>query len=656
MPRFHVRHFEWQGAACVAAGTGYTGEDGVELAVPDDAAGELWQALLDAGVEPAGLGARDTLRLEAALPLHGHELGPGITPLQAGLGWVVAWDKPSGFRGKDALVAERHAGVARKLAGLSTSGRQPPRQHCPVIVDGTPVGEVTSGNFSPVLGHGIALALLPPGITPDASIEIEVRDRRMAATLTPLPFVRKSQQDQHEQQGQLMGHYVPHTDGELATMLASLGLTSLDELFDCVPAALRLASGLDLADGLSEPDTLDALAELAGRNHGGLVCFAGAGAYDHGVPAAARALPFRSEFVTAYTPYQPEVAQGVLQALFEYQTMVARLAGLPIANASLYDGAAATVEAVNLASAATSRDTVWVSGGLHPHWRSALATFAAGSGHDLVDIPLHDGRTAWPSTAVSGEKGAPGALVVASPNYLGCLEDLPAARSAADATGARLVVAADPVSAGLLRSPGSQGADVVVGEGQPFGTPLSFGGPYLGLFACRAELVRRLPGRLVGETVDVEGRRAYVSTLRAREQDIRREKASSNVCTNQTLIAVCCMVQLAWLGTSGLRELALRCARGTRYARDALLAIPGVEPLVEAPVLREFAVRLPADPAIVVDRMAEEGFLAGVPIGLTGGVATDVGDGLDALLVAVTERRTRTQIDAYAAALEKVMV
>jgi glycine dehydrogenase subunit 1 len=453
-----------------------------------------------------------------------------------------------------------------------------------------------------------------------------------------------------------MGHYVPHTDGELATMLASLGLTSLDELFDCIPAALRLASGLDLADGLSEPDTLDALAELAGRNHGGLVCFAGAGAYDHGVPAAARALPFRSEFVTAYTPYQPEVAQGVLQALFEYQTMVARLAGLPIANASLYDGAAATVEAVNLASAATRRDTVWVSGGLHPHWRGALATFAAGSGHELVDIPLHDGRTAWPTTAVPGEKGAPGALVVASPNYLGCLEDLPAARAAADATGARLVVAADPVSAGLLRSPGSQGADVVVGEGQPFGTPLSFGGPYLGLFACRAEHVRRLPGRLVGETVDVEGRRAYVTTLRAREQDIRREKASSNVCTNQTLIAVCCMVQLAWLGTSGLRELALRCAQGTRYARDALLAIPGVEPLVGAPVLREFAVRLPADPAVVVDRMAEEGFLAGVPIGLGGGMATDDGDGLDALLIAVTERRTRAQIDAYAAALEKVMV
>ncbi len=453
-----------------------------------------------------------------------------------------------------------------------------------------------------------------------------------------------------------MGHYVPHTDDELAAMLGSLGLASLDELFECVPAALRLAGGLTLDDGLSEADTLAVMAELAQRNQGGLVCFAGAGAYDHDVPAATRHLPFRSEFVTAYTPYQPEVAQGVLQALFEYQTMVARLAGLPIANASLYDGAAATVEAVNLASAASGRETVWVSGGLHPHWRAVLETFAAGSGHQLIDVALRDGVTDWSSAEGSGKGGAPGTLVVASPNYLGCLEDIPATRAVADANGARLVVAFDPVSAGLLRSPGQDGADVVVGEGQPFGTPLSFGGPYLGLFACRTQHVRRLPGRLVGETVDVEGRRAYVTTLRAREQDIRREKASSNVCTNQTLIAVCCMVQLAWLGTGGLRELALRCARATRYTREALLAIAGVEPLVSAPVLREFAVRLPVDPVTVVDRLADEGFLAGVPVGLREGLVTDPGDRCDALLVAATERRTRSQIDAYAAAMEKVLL
>jgi glycine dehydrogenase subunit 1 len=436
-----------------------------------------------------------------------------------------------------------------------------------------------------------------------------------------------------------MGHFVPHTDVEIAQMLEFMGLSSLDDLFTAIPEALRLATGLDVAPGLSEPDVMAEMGRLAGRNRAcgpDLVCFAGAGAYDHEVPAVTRRLAFRSEFVTAYTPYQPEVAQGVLQALFEYQTLIARLAGVEIANASLYDGATACVEAVNLAVAASGRQTVWVSQGVHPTWRQVIRTFAAGTGHDIVEVPLVDGVTAWPA------EGEPGAVLVQQPNFLGCLEDLEAAKR----TGALLLVAADPVSAGLLKSPGSQGADVVVGEGQPFGTPLSFGGPYLGLFACRQEHVRRLPGRLVGETVDVEGRRAYVTTLRTREQDIRREKASSNVCTNQTLIAVCCAIQLSWLGTAGLRDMALRCARGTRYAREALLAIDGVEALVDAPVLREFAVRTPVSGDVVVERMADEGFLAGVALD------DDYGGGL---LVAVTERRTRAEIDAYVAAFEKVV-
>jgi glycine dehydrogenase subunit 1 len=451
-----------------------------------------------------------------------------------------------------------------------------------------------------------------------------------------------------------LGHFVPHTDEELAQMLAAIGLSTLDQLFDSVPAALRLAGGLDLPDGLSEPDVLAEMERLAANNRTGadLVCFAGAGAYDHDVPSATRSLTFRSEFVTAYTPYQPEVSQGVLQALFEYQTMISRLSGLPIANASLYDGASAAVEAVNLAASASRRSTMWVSGGIHPHWRAVLRTYAAGTGHRLVDVPLCDGVTDWSAVADLEGGEPPAALFVSNPNHLGVIEDLRLARRVADDHRALLLAGFDPVSAALLRSPGHDGADVAVGEGQPFGTPLSFGGPYLGLFACRQEQVRRLPGRLVGQTVDTEDRTAYVSTLRAREQDIRREKASSNVCTNQTLIAVAAMIQLSWLGTAGLRELALRCARGTRYAREALLAIPGVEPLVGGPTVREFAVRLPGAPSSVVERLAEEGFLAGVPVGLADGVVTDGDDGL---LVAVTERRTRAEIDAFAASLEKVV-
>ena len=452
-----------------------------------------------------------------------------------------------------------------------------------------------------------------------------------------------------------MGHFVPHTDDELAAMLADLGLASLDDLFASVPTALRLAGGLGLPDGLAEAEVADAMGALARRNRTGadLVCFAGAGAYDHDIPAVTRSLAGRSEFVTAYTPYQPEVAQGVLQALFEYQTLVARLSGLQVANASLYDGASAAVEAVNLAAATTRRHTVWVSGGIHPHWRQVLGTYAAGTGHELVTAPLRDGQTDW--AALDGTGDAPAALLVSSPNYLGCLEDLSAARAAADGHGALVLAGFDPVASGLIHTPGHFGADVAVGEGQPFGTPLAFGGPYLGLFACRAEHVRRLPGRLVGQTLDTEGRNAYVTTLRAREQDIRREKASSNVCTNQTLIALTCMIQLSWLGTAGLAELALRCARGARYTREALLAIPGVTPMAGAPGFREFAVRLPLEPAVAIERMGEEGFLAGVPVGVRDGAVVDAVGEDTGLLVAVTERRTRAEIDAYAAALEKVV-
>jgi glycine dehydrogenase subunit 1 len=448
-----------------------------------------------------------------------------------------------------------------------------------------------------------------------------------------------------------LGTYIPHTDEEIADMLAFLGLSSLDELFAAVPDAVKLQRALELADGAAEPDVLAHMEHFADRNRARsdrLVCFAGGGAYDHEIPSVTRALSGRSEFVTSYTPYQPEVAQGVLQAVFEFQTMVARIAGLPVSNASLYDGGSAAVEAVNLGVAATRRQTVWVSEGIHPHWRQMLETFAVGTGHVIVTVPLVDGLTAWPNDP-TGSDEAPGVVLVGYPNYLGCLEDLASVRALCDRTGALMVVGADPLATGLLRSAGDWGADVMVGEGQVFGTALGYGGPYLGLFACSTDHVRRLPGRLVGETVDVEDRTAYVTTLRAREQDIRREKATSNVCTNQTLMAVTAAIQLGWLGTSGLVEVATRCARATRYTRDAVLAVDGVRPWADAPVLREFAVRLPLDADTVIERMADAGFLAG--ISLEG--AVDGGE--DGLLIAATERRTAEQIDAYAAALAKAV-
>jgi glycine dehydrogenase subunit 1 len=449
----------------------------------------------------------------------------------------------------------------------------------------------------------------------------------------------------------LSAPFVPHTEAEIAEMLGFLGLEDLDGLFGEIPEALRLRGGLDLPQAMSEPDVAWRLDELAQRNRPcgrDLVCFAGAGSYDHEIPAVVRAIASRSEFVTAYTPYQPEVSQGVLQAIFEYQTMIARLSGLEVANASLYDGAASLVEAVNLAVVAAGNKRVLCSQGVHPHWRRQLETFSRGSGNEIDTVPLSGGVTSWNEVV---DKGPFAAVVVAAPNFLGCLEDIGAARSFADRFGARLVVCFDPVSAGLLATPGSLGADVVVGEGQPLGTALGFGGPYLGLFACRLVDVRRIPGRIVGETVDTEGRHAYVMTLRAREQDIRRERASSNVCTNQTLMAVTAAVHLSWLGPQGLREVALRCARATRYTREALCAIDGVRLMTTAPVLREFAIRTPLAPEKLVERLAEDGYLAGVPI-RAGFEGTDYEGGL---LVAATEKRTRTEIEGFAAAFDKAV-
>lgn len=449
-----------------------------------------------------------------------------------------------------------------------------------------------------------------------------------------------------------MGHFVPHTDAEIEAMLGFLGLSSLDELFDHIPAAVRLAGGLDLPPGRSEADVLGALSELAGRNRscrprpsGSLVCFAGGGAYEHDIPAAVGALAGRSELVTSYTPYQPELSQGVLQALFEYQTMLCRLTGMDVANASLYDGASAAAEGLNLAAAATGRRLVWVSRGVRPAVRAVVETFC-GPRLEIREAPLEGGVTAWPD-----DLGEPAALLLAHPNHLGALEDVAGAAPRAHATGALLVAYADPVAAGLLRPVGDLGADVAVGEGQPLGTPLAFGGPYVGLFACKsAPWVRRwLPGRLVGETGDVEGRRSYVLTLATREQHIRRARASSNICTNQTLIAITTALHLAWLGPAGLRELALRCARGARYAREQLVQIPGVKPAAPAPVLYEFALRTPQPAAVVLERLAEAGFLGGLDL------TSDYPELGEAILVTVTEARTRGEIDAFAAAFEKAV-
>jgi glycine dehydrogenase subunit 1 len=437
-----------------------------------------------------------------------------------------------------------------------------------------------------------------------------------------------------------MPSFAPHTPEEIERMLADLGLGRLEDLYEVIPSALLLSRPLALPRGASEAEILDLMTSFASDNaptRRQLVSFAGGGAYDHDLSSAARALGQQASFVTSYTPYQPEVAQGVLQALFEFQTLVARLFGVSVANASLYDGAASLVEAANLAVGATKRRRVLVSLGVNPRYRQALATFGAGSGLALEWLALRDDDT----TVLAASDADAAAVVVGYPNFYGALEPLEEAVAFARARHALLVVVADPIALGLVRSPGSYGADVVVAEGQSLGLPLSFGGPYLGLFGVRREHLRLVPGRLVGETVDLEGRRAFVTTLRTREQDIRRERATSNVCTNQTLMAIQAAIHLAWLGKEGFAEVARRSFDGAHYLADRLTAL-GYPPRAQR-FVREFTISLGRKASGVVDALADHGFLAGVV----------PPEHPDRLVVAATEARTKEQIDSFVDAFAK---
>jgi glycine dehydrogenase subunit 1 len=438
--------------------------------------------------------------------------------------------------------------------------------------------------------------------------------------------------------------YAAHTDDDLREMLEAIGLDSLDDLFAQIPASVRLDRELDLPAGVSEPEILTDLMSLAARNRSAddLICFAGGGAYDHYVPAVVWALAGRSEFYTAYTPYQPELSQGVLQALFEYQSMICELTALDVSNASLYDGSTALAEAVNLARATPERGRVLVSEGVDPRHVETLRTFGRGGGYEPEPFALQGGRGGHPQV---GDDVA--CVVVQHPNVYGNLEPVRELFGAAHDGGALAIEVFDPLSLGILAPPGELGADIAVAEGQSLGNHLNFGGPYLGVIATRLDHVRRLPGRIVGETVDVDGRTGYVLTLQAREQHIRREKATSNICTNQSLMAIAAAIHLAWLGPEGLRQLGARCAAKAAYAAEALSQVPGVEMLFPgAPFFKEFALRLPVPAEQVRDALVERGYLAGVPLPDAGGRG---------LLVAVTERRTREEIDGLARELKAVL-
>ncbi|HLW61289.1 MAG TPA: aminomethyl-transferring glycine dehydrogenase subunit GcvPA [bacterium] len=442
--------------------------------------------------------------------------------------------------------------------------------------------------------------------------------------------------------------YIPVTPAERERMLRSIGVGSVDDLFRDIPAEVRLRGPLDLPAAMPDPDLLAHLRKLADRNADcdRLTCFLGAGAYDHFVPSTVPHLALKPEFLTAYTPYQAELMQGELQAIFEYQTLMCELTAMDVANASMYDGASATGEAASMAADLTKRAQVLVSTAVHPEYRRVLRTFTSHLRVSVEDLPTRDGVTT-PQAVREALTDDTAALIIQSPNFFGCLEEGEALAALAHARGALLVVViADPICLGLIQPPGEAGADIVTGEGQPLGNALNFGGPYLGMIATREAFIRRLPGRLVGRTVDTEGRPGYVLTLQTREQHIRRARATSNICTNESLNALIAAVYLSTLGRQGIQDVAELNARKAHYARQRIAALPGYRIAFPAPTFHEFVVRCPVDPEEINRRLLAHRILGGLPLGRF------YPELRDCWLLCVTESRTREEIDQLVGYLE----
>jgi glycine dehydrogenase subunit 1 len=451
-----------------------------------------------------------------------------------------------------------------------------------------------------------------------------------------------------------VSRYTAVTESDLEQMLAAIGASSVDELFDQIPDGVRLRRELDLPAGMSEQDVYAHLLELARRNTSAEdeVTFLGAGMYDHYVPAAIDMLLGRSEFLTPYTPYQPEISQGGLQVMFEYQTAISELTGLPVSNASVYEGPSAVGAAAYLAKLANGKRRIVVSRGVHPHSRETLRTLAHGYGMEVVEIPLSGGATdaaAW-GAAIDDETSC---VIFQQPNFLGAVEDASALSGAAKNSPAVVVGSYDPIPLGILAAPGECGVDVAVGEGQTLGNRLDFGGPSFGFFAATDAYLRRMPGRIAGETTDVDGRRGFVLTLQTREQHIRREKATSNICTSQALNALAGVVYLTWLGRDGLVELAELLLQRTAYARERLASVEGVGLLHEQPVVREFAVTLDVADTAAVRRVIARCQDAGVNPGYA--LGRDYEELPTGLLVAITEQRTAADIDRLAEVLGEAL-
>ena len=632
------------GEPCIVSRTGYTGEDGFEIYCDKNVAQKIWNAILEEGKErvvPAGLGARDTLRSEVNLPLYGHEISEEIPPLEAGLSIFVKLDKDD-FIGKDSLKALKESGNARKLVAFELTGKGMVRGGYDVEIDGEVVGFVTTGLKSPTLDKFIGMAIIDSDkARVGQEIGIRVRKKLVPAVIVKRPFYKKQyKKEEVKVKEYKQYHYIPATHEDEQKMLKACNVGSIDDLFSDIPDDLKLNRDLNLDESKSELEVSEIITKMADKNIDDLTCFLGAGAYDHYIPSLIKSITSRSEFYTAYTPYQAEISQGTLQSIFEFQSMIAEITKMDIANASMYDGATAAVEACIMAVGKTRRNKIVVPKTVHPETRQILKTYLQFKDVEVVEVDYDReyGTTDLNKLKeVVGEETA--CILVQNPNFFGVIEDVDEIGSIARDNKAMYVMSVNPITLSILKSPGEVGADIAVGDAQPLGNSLNFGGPYVGFLAIKSGLIRKMPGRVVGQTVDADGKRCYALTLQTREQHVRREKATSNICSNQGLNALIASIYLATMGKKGYQEVAMQNIQKSHYAYKKFDESKNFEPVFKGKFFNEFVVKSPMPVDELNEKLLENKILGGYDLG------KDYEELKGCVLMCVTEKRTAKEID-----------
>ncbi|EQG76204.1 glycine cleavage system T protein [Clostridioides difficile DA00165] len=638
------------GCPCLVSRTGYTGEDGFEIYCKNKYVEIIWNEVLKVGGEdicPAGLGCRDTLRFEAALPLYGHEINEHISPIEGGLSIFVKTNKES-FIGKSILSKEKESGAKRKLVGFEMQGKGMPRNGYDIRIGDKTVGFVTTGCASPTTGKILGMGIIDSEYAKVGNeIGIAIRKKVVPAVIVKKPFYKK----QYKKDNIILNKenkfsYIPATSEDKSKMLKVVGLNSVDELFSDIPEEV-IKRDLNLEIGKSELEVSKIVKRLSEENLSleDLTCFLGAGAYDHYIPSIIKHITSRSEFYTAYTPYQAEISQGTLQVVFEFQSMIAEITGMEIANASMYDGATAAIEACIMAMNQTRKSKIVVSKTIHPETLSVLRTYLQYKDCEIVEIDFCNeyGTTDIEKLKASVDKDT-ACVLIQTPNFFGIIEEMEEIEKITHENKAMLIMSVDPISLGVLKTPGEIGADIVVGEAQSLGNPLNFGGPYVGFLASKSKYTRKMPGRIVGQSLDVEGKIAYVLTLQTREQHVRREKATSNICSNQALNALVASIYMATMGKEGFKEVGMQSM--AHYTYNKLVQTGKYKPIFKGKFFKEFAVQGNLNIETINDKLLEENILGGYNL------EYNYPELKNSTLLCVTEKRSKEEIDKLVGIME----